>query len=74
MYRNMDIFVYFRYSNNDYAIIFRFRNFYFGGKKVFNLMEIYKKWTEERGGYMVIDNYLDLEDKDIFFIRKGVFL
>lgn len=73
MYRNMDTLVYFRYSNNDYAIISRFRNFYSGGKKASDLMEIYKKWTEERGGYMVIDNHPDLEGKDTFSIRKGVF-
>ena len=73
MYRNMDTLVYFRYSNNDHAIMSRFRNFYSGGKKAADLMQIYKKWTEERGGYIVIDNNPDLQDKDTFSIRKGVF-
>ena len=73
MYRNMDTLIYFRYSNNDHAIMNRFRNFYSGGKKAADLLEIYKKWTEERGGYIVIDNHPDLQDKDIFSIRKGIF-
>lgn len=37
-------------------------------------MEIYKKWIERRGGYMIVDNYLDFIGKEKFIIRINIFL
>ena len=73
IYRNVDTLLYFRYSNNDHALMTRFRNFYAGGNRARDLMEIYTKWTDERGGYMVIDNHPDQKEKEVFSIRTGVF-
>ena len=73
IYCNVDTLLYFRYSNNDHAIMTRFRNFYSGGNRVRDLMEIYTKWTGERGGYMVIDNHPDQKEKEVFSIRTNIF-
>lgn len=73
IYRNADTVVYFRYGNNDHQLLTRFRNFYSRANQARDLMEVYKKWTERRGGYMIVDNHPDLHSKDKFTIRTNIF-
>lgn len=73
IYRNADTVVYFRYGNNDHQLLMRFRNFYSRANQAKDLMEIYKKWTERRGGYMIVDNHPDLIGKEKFTIRTNIF-
>ena len=73
MFSNFDVSIYFHYSGEDHRLLLRFRAFFHDKKSGDDLLNQYKEWTSKKGGYMVIDKHSDLEDKNLFQIRTGIF-
>lgn len=69
----LDISVFMRYSNNDLSLSHRFKNMFSNKQALTHFIQhIYKKWTKDRGGYLLIDNHPDQIEQD-FSIRTNIF-